>query len=184
MWLHPVSFWIGVLQPKAKLAEENRERDQQNIPGQYFHPFFRMSRSNPCCLQLCTVWELARGLRHSLHHMWWHAGNGHMIIRWLVYSPRSTFIVCLHLVQSSHFLCPRFIESKTYLGQCKVTECDINWRAYNLSRSFLESSSLSTIACVTPFKKEHESSIKQNARKPTHDFYWPSSFQVHKRGRI
>jgi len=25
MWLHPVSFWTGVLQPKAELTEEKRE---------------------------------------------------------------------------------------------------------------------------------------------------------------
>lgn len=55
MWLHPVSFWTGVLQPNAELMEEVCEKDQQNIPGQYFHPFLRISRSNPCCLQLCSV---------------------------------------------------------------------------------------------------------------------------------
>jgi len=130
MWLHPASFWTGVLQP-----------------GQYFHPFFRIIRSNPCCLQLCLVRELARGLRHSLHHEWRHAGNGQMIIRWSSYSPRSTFIVCLHL------------------GQCKMTECALNWRAYNFSRSSLERSSLSTTACVIWLLLILDLSIAQTGQK-------------------
>ena len=160
MWLHPDSFWTGVLQPKIQRwrQEKNVKEIKQNIPGQYFHPFFRISRSNPCCLQLCSVWELASGLRHSLHQECRQAGNGQIIIRWFPYSTRSTFIVCLHLVQKNKVTFSRSsiyrYQKKTYFGQCKMTECAINWRAYNFSRSCLERSSLSTTACVISFKRK------------------------------